>query len=75
MIHHLKTHSIPFQAVRDGKKRFEFRKNDRDFHCGDTLILQEFNSFHTGEEHMALVTFIIYGPDYGVPEGYCVMSI
>ncbi|MCQ2010570.1 DUF3850 domain-containing protein [Sporolactobacillus sp. STSJ-5] len=31
-----------FQAVGEGRKRFEVRENDRDYHEGDTVVLQEF---------------------------------
>ena len=31
-----------FQAVIDGKKPFEVRKNDRDFKSGDHCILEEY---------------------------------
>jgi hypothetical protein len=29
----------------------------------------------TGEERRAHVTYIAYGPSFGIPPGYCVMSI
>ena len=39
--HTLKIVSPHFEYVRDGKKDFEVRFDDRDFHVGDTLVLQE----------------------------------
>lgn len=42
MTHHLKTMPEYFQAVIDGKKPFEVRKNDRDFKSGDHCLLEEY---------------------------------
>ncbi|MDS1006420.1 DUF3850 domain-containing protein [Clostridium sporogenes] len=39
MKHRLKTLSKYFNAVCDGKKTFEIRKDDRNFEIGDTFIL------------------------------------
>jgi hypothetical protein len=43
----MKTHKLKcwpdlFQAIIDERKNFEVRKNDRDFHEGDKVILLEF---------------------------------
>lgn len=39
--HRLKTWPVYFKEVKSGEKTFEFRKNDRDFKTGDTVILEE----------------------------------
>lgn len=78
MIHELKDDSFPFQAVLDGVKNFEFRKNDRGFKVGDFLHLREidFEKNYTGRMVFAEVTYILNeSENYGVPQGYCVMSI
>lgn len=76
MNHTLKCDTIPFQAIIDNLKKFEFRKNDRGFELGDQLTLIEIDSKfnRTGR---ACIVDIIYMLDkgYGIPEGYCVMSI
>ncbi|MFG4070513.1 DUF3850 domain-containing protein, partial [Escherichia coli] len=40
-IHEVKLHAKYFDLVLEGKKRAEFRKNDRNYEHGDTLILHE----------------------------------
>lgn len=41
--HHLKIWPEYFAAVECGSKTFEFRKNDRNFHFGDNIVLQEWD--------------------------------
>lgn len=43
MIHHLKIWPEFYQRVLDGSKRFEVRRNDRHFQCGDVVVLNEYN--------------------------------
>jgi hypothetical protein len=40
-IHCLKIESPYLDDIKSGKKKFEWRKNDRDFETGDLLVLQE----------------------------------
>lgn len=76
-IHELKILPEYYDAVRFGDKRFEIRKNDRDFHSGDILRLKEWDGQQfTGEELDVIVRYVYYGIDeYGLAEGYCIMSI
>jgi hypothetical protein len=82
--HVLKTHPAPFQALAERRKRFEFRKNDREppFEVGDWLHLQEWlpKAIHgegcfTGRMIAARVSYIARGPDFDIPPGYAVMSL
>ena len=74
--HLLKCDAVPFEALWSGAKTFEWRKNDREFAKGDLLTLEEMeNGERTGRRIVASVTWILRGPDYGVPPGYCVMSL
>jgi hypothetical protein len=75
--HKLKTWPEYFDKVRDGIKRFEVRKNDRDFQVGDILTLEEYNPIEckfTGRWYLARVDYILQG-GFGLKKGYCVMGI
>lgn len=78
-IHELKTHPEPFEAVRLWRKRFEMRSTaDRTFAVGDYLRLREWDpemGDYTGRSLSVSVLYILPSGAYGVPEGYCVMSI
>jgi ASC-1-like (ASCH) protein len=77
-IHNLKIIPQYFKEVKNGNKKFELRKNDRNFKVGDTLCLEEWcNHFegYTGQEINVEVTFIFAGGFYGLHEDYVIMSI
>lgn len=76
MIHELKTLPEYFSAVKKGLKKFEIRKNDRNFKVGDTLILLEFDfeKGYTGEKYSVNVLYILSDLRY-IPKGYVCMSI
>lgn len=81
--HELKTWPEPFQAVLDGRKRFEVRKDDRGFAVGDLLRLKEWEPSdhhwpygrYTGRETLVRVTYLLPGGRFGIPEHHCIMSI
>jgi ASC-1-like (ASCH) protein len=80
MTHELKTWPEYFQAIWDGRKRFEVRKNDRDYQEGDILILKETASVgknyqYTGRTISCQVEYVLQGGSFGIQSGYCVMSI
>lgn len=79
MTHKLKTWPAFFHAVRQQKKGFELRKDDRDFKVGDTLILEEYDPSYdryTGQVETRLVTFVARDiPDFGLKPGYAILSI
>ena len=77
-IHELKTWKEYFQEVFLGRKTFEVRKNDRDFQKGDTLILEEWDNKkqeYTGRRMVMNVSYILQGGQFGIEEGFVVMSI
>ncbi len=75
--HELKCWPGPFQAVVEGRKRFEYRKNDRGFEVGDILVLREWDPSskdYTGRSVRARVTYALLG-GFGIPDGFAVLSI
>lgn len=77
-IHELKTATAPFAAMREGKKRFEYRRDDRGFAVGDLLLLREWDEedgAYTGRVILASVLYLLVGGVFCVPSGFCVMSI
>jgi FtsP/CotA-like multicopper oxidase with cupredoxin domain len=76
--HRLKTWPVSWEHIRDGMKRFEFRKNDRNFQVGDIVVLREWDPFRevfTGRSMKMKITYILHGGQFEIPEGYCIFSI
>lgn len=74
--HGLKIIQPYFTDVKIGLKKFELRKNDRDFKVGDTLTLFEHNGKGaTGRSLMVEVTYILTGGMYGLESDYVIMGI
>lgn len=76
--HELKTWPESYEAVRDGRKLFEWRRDDRAFQRNDTLLLREWDELgkrYTGRSLRCCVTYILRGPFFQVPQGYAVLSI
>lgn len=76
--HTLKTINPYFEELWIGAKKFEVRKDDRSFQVGDTLILREYdptNDTYSGRVINAEVTYKLAGGQFGIKEGYCVLSI
>lgn len=88
MIHELKILPKYYDAVANGIKTFEIRKNDRNYSVGDTLMLKEFdkdNIYHvnwinpqeyTGRELCATITYIFNLKDFlNLDEDYVILGI
>lgn len=74
--HYLKTETEYYQAVGLGIKKFELRKNDRDFKTFDMLHLKEtVNGVETGRQLQSKeITYVLKGGKYGLEEGYCILN-
>lgn len=76
MVHELKTLPEYFNAVVEGKKTFEVRKNDRNFKIGDILVLKEWTrGGYTGNMVRKKITYILDDNSGYVLDGYVIMSI
>lgn len=84
--HDLKCWPEPFQAILDGRKRYEIRHDDRAYAIGDELTLHEWDpspialGVHSprGFTERALKVRVVYmtpGGSWGLPTSLCVMSI
>ena len=76
-VHDLKCLPVYFQAVIDEEKKFEIRKNDRDFRVGDLVTLTEcspYDSEPTGRRYDLYITYIFYGGAYGLDQEYCIFN-
>lgn len=78
MEHELKTWPAYFQPLIEGRKPFEWRFRDRPFNAGDTLRLREWEPeprSYTGREITVRVTYVVNGPEMGIPHDYCIMGL
>ncbi|QGF22025.1 protein of unknown function DUF3850 [Erwinia phage Midgardsormr38] len=71
--HELKIHPQHFVPVFLKVKTAELRNNDRDFKCGDTLVLREWLDGYTGRSTVRKVNHVADVSDY-LP-GYVLLSI
>jgi hypothetical protein len=86
-VHTLKTWARYYDAVADGRKTFEVRKNDRAFQTGDILELVKINNdppynvMTTMESRFNAVklrkriTYLLQGGQFGIEPGYCVLGL
>lgn len=75
--HQLKCWPLPFAAIAAGLKAWEFRKNDRNYKVGDTLVLREWDpktESSTGLSFTRVVTYVL-AEGFGLPDGYVIMSL
>jgi len=80
-IHELKCWRGPFAELLAGRKTFEYRKDDRRFEVGDSLVLRQWDEVvqaYTSERVNTLharVTHILRASNFGVPDGFVVLSL
>lgn len=75
--HDLKILPEYFEAVVSGKKKFELRKNDRNYKVGDIFILREWmpEKGYTGRDYIQSIEYILKDcPEYGLMDGYIIFG-
>lgn len=74
--HEIKISPEFFEPVSIGQKRFELRKNDRDYHAGDSVVLKEWDGTdYTGNELTVGIRYVLKDcPEYGLADGYCIFG-
>ena len=76
--HVLKLRSEFFEDVVYERKKFEVRKNDRDYKVGDKVIFREYGCWgYTGKEITRYISYILTSEQFpdGLKEGYCVFGL
>lgn len=78
-IHELKISPKYFDDVKSGNKRFEIRKDDRDYKVGDLITLKEYeNGQYTGREIKNIpIRYILRNVtfEYGLMDGFCILGL
>jgi len=83
-IHRVKSWSHFFDAIVNGDKLHDLRKNDRDYKVGDTIVLRRYdmkNGRFTGEECERKISYITnnqFPCAYSsavLPHDYCILSL
>ena len=74
--HYLKTETEYYQAVECGTKKFELRKNDRNFKAYDIVCLIEtVNGIQTGRQLSSLeIQYVLPGGKHGLDPDYCIFG-
>jgi hypothetical protein len=78
-VHELKTWPGYFNAVAEGRKTYELRRDDRGYAVGDLLRLREWTPSghaYTGREVERLVTHVLRAaPGFGLADGFVLLSL
>lgn len=76
-VHKLKIWPHFFKEILEDRKRFEYRRNDREYKKGDFLELEEFNQEEQKYTGRKLTTLVTYSIDVLNEDGnlYSIMSI
>lgn len=80
--HELKTHPQYFRLVWSGVKRYEVRKDDRNFQEGQSVLLEEYEptqdgtgGTYTGRWILGTIPTVVRDvPHFGLNPGFCVFG-
>lgn len=81
--HKLKLLPMYYDAVSNGLKKFELRKDDRNFGVGDSLMLEEWNPAigdrgrYTGRRMELIICYILRLNDLpeNFPHDWCILGL
>lgn len=76
-VHTLKLLKEYYEESYSGRKTFEIRHDDRNYHLGDILELREFDIVtlqYTGRQHYMQITYILNSTKY-LREGYVCLGL
>ena len=71
MIHNLKIDRDAFIAIADGRRKFDFRPNDRIYTIGDTIIHND----EINNTCESVITYIMYDSPLLSLSGFIIISI
>jgi len=74
MTHDIKIERPYYEAVLDGRKRFEIRYNDRGYNAGDHVILTPYSNGMRIVFYEPIDVIITYVTNYQQKEGYVVFG-
>lgn len=77
MTHDLKIWPVMFVSLLEGKKSWEYRKDNRNFEEGDILSLREWDprtQTYTGRSVNRVVSLLVRN-SFDIPKGYVIMSL
>lgn len=79
MINGIKCTPRFFNDIREGRKRFEVRKNDRDYRAGERVLIEEWvePGEYSGRKYLAHISYVLKHEDFpdGISPGYCVFGL
>ena len=71
--HDLKILPEYFDDVQSGRKKFELRKNDRNYQPGGIFVLREWNGKYTGRFYIGSIGYVLEDcREHGLIPGYCI---
>ena len=76
-IHEIKVWPPYYKDLVTGKKKFELRKNDRNYEVGDFVTLREWCNItekYSGSSFQIRISYILSEPVFGLKIGYCIFS-
>lgn len=79
--HQVKSWQPFFAEVRDGRKSFDVRYNDRGFQAGDLLVLREWDqdaARPTGYVHARRIVYVLaeeHAENFGCRPGFVVLGL